>query len=101
MSVQDTIDVIQQSALSDEDKAKLSRLMRLIAKSSSTMDAAELREAREAAGLSLSQAAKLIGVHPGTLEWWEQSKELDGLSPHWATKVDEVYGLGRANGRTL
>jgi DNA-binding transcriptional regulator YiaG len=87
------IDVIQKSGLSDADKGKLARTLRLLDRRAADMHPAELREARELAGLSLGQAAKLIGIPRPTLEHWEQCGT--PADSFWNDAINRVYGLGR------
>lgn len=92
----EAIAAIQASALSDADKGRVSRLLTLLDKSSAVMDARELRQAREVAGLSVAQAAKLLGVSRLDVELMENN----GNPCTGTATIDAVYGLGPREART-
>jgi DNA-binding transcriptional regulator YiaG len=98
MSLQEMNDVIDSSRLDPGDKERLKRLMALVSKSSREMDNFELRLAREAAGLTVRQAANLLNLSPQQLA----DLEVDGWIPMaegetspLADAFDEAYGLCR------
>jgi DNA-binding XRE family transcriptional regulator len=82
--------------LSPEDAGRISRLLKLSAMDASVLIGEELREAREAAGLSAGQAAKLLDIHRDTLLLMESDAAF--VMPVTAAKMNKVYGLddGRA-----
>lgn len=63
----DTIRALRASRLSAADKEKICGLLTLLETPIEQMTPDQLRQAREAAGLSLGQAARLLQVAPGTL----------------------------------
>lgn len=92
--LEQAVEVVKRSIMASVDKVKVIRLLRLLDKSSAEMSAAELKEAREAAGLTLEQAAKLIGVHRTVLTTWERVWNAEAGSV--TEKIDTVYGLAYA-----
>lgn len=113
MSLQETIELIQNSKLAAGDKDKIVRLMTLLAKSSREMTGQELQQARCAAGLSPLQAAKLILPLPGhtchmMMSMIERAESPAGTAPgiimcipwpvdereHFIREIDRIYGLG-------
>jgi DNA-binding XRE family transcriptional regulator len=56
------------------DARKIDELFNLLSLDAKDMTSSQLRAAREAAGLSLGQAAKQIGVHRSTIEALEEDQ---------------------------
>lgn len=83
--------ILTASSLSEPDKDKIRRLMAILAKSSKDMTGDELLRAREAAGLSVGQAAKLIDIGPLYLMFLENNVAVVPMGQ--VAKFDEVYGL--------
>jgi DNA-binding transcriptional regulator YiaG len=94
MSLHDVNDAIDGSRLKPDDKVRLKRMVALISKSSRRMNAFELRAAREAAGLTIGQAAKLVKLKVRELEWMEEGDWQPQEQPcELSSAFDEVYGL--------
>jgi hypothetical protein len=94
MSMQDTLDAIEHCNLTHEDKAKVTRLIRLIAKPASRMESFELQLAREAAGLTVRQAAKLLKLKVTALLDIEAGGWEAGTESELTAAMDELYGIG-------
>lgn len=99
MSIDDQIAAVRSSKLSDEDKARIERLLIMLTKRPHEMTGGERQAARIAAGLSLGQAAKLLGVTTTELAAAERDViERIDFSPQrqltlWRA-MERVYGLG-------
>jgi len=98
MSMQTTIDVVNNSKMSHADKAKITRLLMLISRSSSELTGFGLRLAREAAGLSVGQAAALLAVSQSDVQFLESAAWDSADGPRsdleLVKTLDRVYGLG-------
>ena len=88
----ETMAMVEASTLPDIDKAHLASLLRVMQLSAGVMEPGEWRQAREYAGLSLGQAAKLLGTPRADLERIEAGT----LRPSAAVmeQMDVIYGLG-------
>jgi hypothetical protein len=104
MSLATTLAVVHASGLADQDKRKICRLLALLDKSSLQMTDSELVAAREAAGLTRTQAARLFAVKVGMPidSTWLRMIEHDWrpdptstLHERFAQAFDEIYGLGQ------
>jgi DNA-binding transcriptional regulator YiaG len=88
--------------LSGVDRRKIDELFNLLSMDAADMTSAQLRAAREAAGLSLVQAAKLIGMYDTTLRCFEQDQELltdMKEMPADRTRMAEMFrGMNRVYG---
>jgi DNA-binding XRE family transcriptional regulator len=86
--------VVKASGLSEADKGKIERLLRLVSKTSAQMSSFELRVAREASGLSRKQAAKLAHIKLTELV----DLETGGWEPSFpgllSRDFDRIYCLG-------
>ena len=66
--------------------------MKVTAHNQRTQIASRLRAAREAAGLSQGQVAKLMGLHRPTISEMEAGRRR--VSADELTKLAEIYGVG-------
>lgn len=91
--------VVRASGMAARDKEALIRYIELSDRRARSMTFADLKEAREFAGLSVGQAARLLDVPRAILRDIER-----GRPPAWWRglwdKMDVVYGLagGKAEG---
>lgn len=93
MSVEDQIAVVQAAGyLSDEDKGKLTRFLRMVARDAVELSGDELAVARVTAGLSKGQAARLLGMDKRFIEELESGQaKVDAIL---GKRLNAVYGLG-------
>lgn len=83
------------NSLSQRDRDTISRLIYLVSRPASALSPEELGEARENAGLSIGQAARLLGIPQQriyAMEHNEESKK-EMLTESFEDKINDAYGL--------
>lgn len=92
----DVLRSIRASRLSDADKEKICSLLTLIEIPAERMTREQLRQAREAAGLSIGQAARLLQVTRGILADIEAGVAggVRNWPPDIRDRMNRVYRLG-------
>lgn len=95
MPVQIDIEAVENSALTPDRKAELTALLKLQSRSSAQMESHDLKRAREAAGLSIEQAAGLIPLDVRHLERFELAGgwTIGSVYHPLVRAIDRVYGL--------
>lgn len=83
--------------MKDDDLQRIKAMLRLTCRHATSMTGAELRQARENAGLSLGQAARFLEINRVNLERLERDAEpgVVSIAPDTGAQLDALYGLGK------
>lgn len=98
LELAEALRAIRASKLSQADKEKICDLMILLETPAERMTRAQLREAREAAGLSIGQAARLLQISSSVLIAIEGGMAAGDGVAGWSSglcdRMNDVYRLG-------